>query len=477
MSRYENYVTYASRWPPVTPARRAACAWSPPSAPNDDETVVGMQAYFSMALPPTTSRSILVPWLATLLAGCHQGSVAHPSGRTTDGSPDGQVTRGTSGDSSTEVFTLVGGCVRVCTNRQLYLRRCGFDLSPSETVETCQARFHDEATCTAALRVDWVGGTCESLRACEAFCLARQVHISKCGTAALIHETLEQCLASQTMASRCPQDPSRGGWLTGDCGGTARDGGADAPAVADAGGAACGGPGQPCCAGGSCDNGGCCMAAGLDRTRRCAPAGSVCSNDNICIQGTCGSCGGPGQECCANSNCTAPRTLCASQGGLFRCTPCGGTDQACCPGQPGYPPVCTAVGTGCSAQGICEACGPEGKTCCDTGTPCVAATACAADKLCRRCGAPGQICCAAATCASGGGCNTQTGRCEPCGAAGQLCCDDTCTTARTICEPPTDANLSPALCRSCGRRGEACCAGKSCDLTSLCDVLSICVAN
>jgi hypothetical protein len=107
--------------------------------------------------------------------------------------------------------------------------------------------------------------------------------------------------------------------------------------------AACGDPGDPCCALNVCNNGGCC----IDGT--CASEGTVCggSDGGVCSSGGCGSCGSAGQPCCGTvtQSCTAPGTLCegegttttdAGEGGTMtmptpgRCKACGGVFQACC---------------------------------------------------------------------------------------------------------------------------------------------------
>src|SRR5262249_34915621 len=96
----------------------------------------------------------------------------------------------------------------------------------------------------------------------------------------------------------------------------------------------CGGPGQSCCAGNRCDNGGCCVPpmAGL----LCSASGTNCLM-SMCMNGSCGggTCGGLNQGCCNGINgtfyCSAPNAVCVGGGGMNRtCMSCGMMGMRCC---------------------------------------------------------------------------------------------------------------------------------------------------
>ena len=101
--------------------------------------------------------------------------------------------------------------------------------------------------------------------------------------------------------------------------------------------AACGGPGQPCCAGSVCENSGCCGTVDGE-SNRCVVFGSYCfpgSGGAICAGSPCppnpGPCGGSGQPCCANGGipfCTAPDTACVSYMNICMALPSSSTDAA-----------------------------------------------------------------------------------------------------------------------------------------------------
>src|SRR4029077_15508793 len=118
----------------------------------------------------------------------------------------------------------------------------------------------------------------------------------------------------------------------------------------------------------SCAGGGCCVS-GL-----CVASGALCVVlPGTCSAGRCGTaaCGGPGQPCCASAAggplCTAPDTKCV--GGS--CAPCGHNPGDVCCSSP--PPllaslaVCLASGLVCngtSAESTCVTCGQAGGPCC-----------------------------------------------------------------------------------------------------------------
>jgi hypothetical protein len=71
---------------------------------------------------------------------------------------------------------------------------------------------------------------------------------------------------------------------------------------------ACGHPGEPCCAGNLCRDGGCCMVDdhGADK---CVNA-STCG----CAQGSCTTCGEDGGPCCAGGLCGVDQGMCNDAG-------------------------------------------------------------------------------------------------------------------------------------------------------------------
>jgi hypothetical protein len=79
----------------------------------------------------------------------------------------------------------------------------------------------------------------------------------------------------------------------------------------------CGGPDQPCCPANTCRDGGCCVHVYSASYPLCVAPGQVCraALGDICTNGSCGACGGPGQGCCEIPNmpdvfCSAPNTQC-----------------------------------------------------------------------------------------------------------------------------------------------------------------------
>ena len=61
-------------------------------------------------------------------------------------------------------------------------------------------------------------GSSTSTTPCRDFCSARQEHIRRCGTKALIQETEAQCLSDMSaVPERCPSDTTLGGWKDAAC--------------------------------------------------------------------------------------------------------------------------------------------------------------------------------------------------------------------------------------------------------------------
>ena len=209
-----------------------------------------------------------------------------------------------------------------------------------------------------------------------------------------------------------------GGWTPAD----ASDGAFGHASV----GSGCGATGQQCCPGESCDGGGCCV------DEQCVAAGQPCGQGltGTCTAGSCGSCGGLGQPCCAVSHSEA----CSSPQGA-----CGG---------------CTQSGTMCSTSGpdgTCVACGAEGMTCCYDYWCVGAYSYCDGSYLddagralyvcSSKCGGPGQLCCQGELCKNGGCCMV--------GAEGGCVESPTC-------------GCTAGQCTTCGVAGQACCAGETC---------------
>lgn len=191
-------------------------------------------------------------------------------------------------------------------------------------------------------------------------------------------------------------------------------------------GSGCGEPGQACCPGESCADGGCCV------DEQCFASGQQCRTlAGTCAAGSCGSCGGLGQPCCAVTQSEG----CSSQ-------------QAVCGG-------CTESGTMCSTpgpQGTCVACGTDGMNCC-YGSWCVGTSLYChsyldggtAEYTCSSaCGGPGQPCCQGETCKNGG------------------CCMFSQSFGGFTCVASPTCGCTAGQCTTCGVAGQACCEGQSC---------------
>jgi hypothetical protein len=95
----------------------------------------------------------------------------------------------------------------------------------------------------------------------------------------------------------------------------------------------CGGKGEPCCAFNRCD-GGCCTHFRPSDPGTCVVEGQDCADGAVCVQGSCGMCGGAGHLCCSG-RCSAAQTSCAVVAGQGeRCLACGGRGMPCCLDQP-----------------------------------------------------------------------------------------------------------------------------------------------
>jgi len=214
---------------------------------------------------------------------------------------------------------------------------------------------------------------------------------------------------------------------------TASDSGDAASAPADAAptdAASCGGPGQACCFGTDCADGGCCVDL------VCVANGGACPDAlGTCAAGSCGSCGGLGAACCRQvmtSTCT------------------GGQTPSCA--------GCTQSDTTCST-GACIACGGAGLTCCGawacTGPfmRCDGAQGVPPSGTCSTdCGDPGQACCETVQAVG-----TTTFACK-----GGGCCLPGNSPSGMVCVAPPTCGCSAGQCTTCGVLGTPCCPGEAC---------------
>lgn len=152
------------------------------------------------------------------------------------------------------------------------------------------------------------------------------------------------------------------------------------------GGTTCGGLGQVCCAGRTC-NAGTCNGGDQGVCADCGQPGQVC-----CDLDTCG-----GGGCCINNICTGDGSTCPTLGGACTNGSCGGgtcgaAGQPCCMGE------CTAGAVTC-VVGACATCGGPGEPCCEN-TECGPDLACD-NGACRACGGLGEPCCPGDSCLAG----------------------------------------------------------------------------
>jgi hypothetical protein len=221
----------------------------------------------------------------------------------------------------------------------------------------------------------------------------------------------------------------------------------------------CGATGQICCDGNTCTSGGCCVL------KICVGSGQACAPiPGTCQDGTCGSCGGRAQPCCATdtsstvgTSCTAPGTYCAS--GL--CTLCGtNPGEPCCytsgPAGTSSTISCLSSDLICSDYSFTPAHAPVCLSCGKPGTPCCAGSRCEENACCynEQCVAE-TTACAGLTPGTGGMGGTNggvctAGHCSGCGALGQPCCGSTCGAGLTCGDDGT--------CVACGGPGEDCCS-------------------
>jgi hypothetical protein len=184
----------------------------------------------------------------------------------------------------------------------------------------------------------------------------------------------------------------------------------------------CGAPGQPCCLGNSCQSGGCCVET------VCVADTQDCGDGlGACDQGSCGTCGGAGQQCCAEQQTDG----CSSLG-----KNCGG---------------CTQAGTTCKdykLDGSCTVCGGDGQPCCGVGECLGEYSLCVNGTCTSTCGHAGEPCCQGAhpwppSCRNGG------------------CCLQTSSGPNdSVCVDSPTCGCGNGVCTTCGTLGQPCCEGQ-----------------
>ena len=125
----------------------------------------------------------------------------------------------------------------------------------------------------------------------------------------------------------------------------------------------------------------------------CAGVNGTCDTGFVCGNATdggaavtCVVCGGSGQRCCGGATCDSGLICGGGGNGVARtCQACGGSGQACCPTANGATgPTCGAgfdcVAAGLGGAGTCQACGSTGVRCCGNGA--IAARTCNAGLTC-----------------------------------------------------------------------------------------------
>jgi hypothetical protein len=243
----------------------------------------------------------------------------------------------------------------------------------------------------------------------------------------------------------------------------------------------CGAAGYPCCAGNSCQGGGCCVSD------ICMAPGGTCVGlgGGTCNAGACGACGGLGLPCCGadggsgSGSCTAPNTRCSA--GI--CAPCGEAGSACCAGAGGKG-QCNGAHAFCdNASNLCKVCGTPGNPCCPGtsacdapgccyGGMCVAESgACGASAgtcqagRCSGCGSATQPCCTVTsssnTCYDGLLCKSSV--CTPCGDLTQACCPSSSASGQCQAGLACSSSGADGVCGRCGSLGDVCCANRACN--------------
>ncbi len=229
-------------------------------------------------------------------------------------------------------------------------------------------------------------------------------------------------------------------------------------------GAVCGRAGQPCCAnscfaGATCVGGTCVDStpdAGVDAGLRLKPTGEACNVSTECLDGLCQVFGFPlgvctracttsadclaGSQCARNPSGNGPAKLC-----LVQCTSPGSSPGGC---RSGY--LCER---NADTSGV-PVCFPP----CTSNTMCGVAPTCDSRGFC--CGSVGAACCEGSSCAAGNACTQGYCAAAACGAVGQSCCPGSVCQGQAVC--------SGTACVACGGVGQACCANSVCSGSTVC---------
>jgi hypothetical protein len=251
---------------------------------------------------------------------------------------------------------------------------------------------------------------------------------------------------------------------------------------------ACGGSGQLCCGGSSCNGGfncggnGRCAACG-GSNQPCCASGNACQSNLTCGAGNTCQCGGIGQACCGGSACTDDGNSCNGS------EVCLGTCQH------QYPVICTAldlchnVGTCQPSTGTCTNPAKTGGTCndgdpcsqndsCQSGTCQGTPMSCASGLHC----SAGSCACDSSSCSGSKTCVNNA--CVSCGALNQTCCNGNCNNGLTCtsgsCKTTCDSRMGQPCDTNTCQPGQYDCNGacasktpKNCnDVTKTCDFLT-----
>ncbi len=107
-----------------------------------------------------------------------------------------------------------------------------------------------------------------------------------------------------------------------------------------------------------------CKECGV-KSAPCCTSAPACEAGSLCIGGTCESCGGPGQRCCAGKACEDQNNyVCIKDDNdeYEKCHQCGDRTEYCCSTTKGATSTCHTTYLNCY-NGVCN-CGGEGQECC-----------------------------------------------------------------------------------------------------------------
>lgn len=208
----------------------------------------------------------------------------------------------------------------------------------------------------------------------------------------------------------------------------------------------------------------------------------ACRDDEICDQSGVGPCGGMGQECCDGLSCNEEEDtdggvvdlvcdeeqVCAVPAEIVidQSRGCGEDLEMCCDGG------CNSSVSVCK-DGVCVSgypCSTPGDTCCEEGM-CLGAWLQCEDMVCNNCGGEGQRCCSGsdAPC-SGDNMECEDGVCvqhkDDCSSPGDTCCKNSQMGTRYCSSnnssTPISCNVNPVgsaemECEACGKLDQQCC--------------------